>query len=106
MRKSGPVRVALIFDGRNVTIENTMTITIDGAGRLVVPKEIREQAHIEPGMPLDIRLRDGRIEIEPVARRISIEKRGRLRVAVPAEPSDELTADAVRTTRDRIRRDR
>lgn len=84
----------------------TMTITIDGAGRLVVPKEIREQAHIEPGMPLDIRLRDGRIEIEPVARRVSIEKRGRVRVAVPAEPSGKLTTDSVRATRDRIRRDR
>jgi AbrB family looped-hinge helix DNA binding protein len=80
-----------------------MTITIDNAGRLVVPKEIREQAHLEAGMPLEIRLRDGRIEIEPAARRVEIVKRGRLRVAVPTEESADLTAEVVRATREGLR---
>ncbi len=40
-----------------------MTITMDSAGRLVIPKEIRREAGIEPGMPLEIRCDDGIIEI-------------------------------------------
>jgi AbrB family looped-hinge helix DNA binding protein len=84
-----------------------MTVTIDGAGRLVIPRDIREQAHLEPGVPLEIRFRDGRIEIEPASRRVEIVKHGRLRVAVPTDASGRLTAEAVRTTRDRVRtRDR
>lgn len=84
-----------------------MTTTIDAAGRLVIPKEIRERARIEAGVPLEIRYRDGRIEIEPVARKVEIVKRGRLRVAIAAEPSEPLRAETVRATRDRVRdRDR
>jgi AbrB family looped-hinge helix DNA binding protein len=71
--------------------------------RLVVPKDIREQAHIEAGVPLEIRCRDGRIEIEPAPRVVEIVKRGRLRVAVPAHASTGLTAGVVRRTRDRVR---
>jgi len=64
-------------------------ITIDAAGRVVIPKEIREQAGIEAGMPLIIRCADGRIEIEPRRRAVRIEKRGRLQVAVSVEKSVE-----------------
>lgn len=84
-----------------------MTITIDAAGRLVIPRHIREEAHLEPGVALEIRFRDGRIEIEPAPRQIEIVKRGRLRVAEPADSSARLTTEAVRRTRDRVRdRDR
>ena len=41
-----------------------MKTTIDGAGRLVIPKQIREQVGLKPGMPLDIRVDNGVIEIE------------------------------------------
>ena len=60
-------------------------ITIDRVGRLVIPKEIREAAGIEAGMPLQISCREGSIIIEPQRRPIRIEKRGRLQVAVPVE---------------------
>jgi AbrB family looped-hinge helix DNA binding protein len=80
-----------------------MIITIDGAGRLVIPRDIREQAHLEPGVPLEICFRDGRIEIEPVPRQVEIVKRGRLRVAVPSSASPRLSAETVRKTRDRVR---
>ena len=36
-----------------------MRATMDSAGRLVIPKEVRQQAQITPGMPLEVRLRDG-----------------------------------------------
>ncbi|HKR62176.1 MAG TPA: AbrB/MazE/SpoVT family DNA-binding domain-containing protein [Thermoanaerobaculia bacterium] len=66
-----------------------MTITIDAAGRVVIPKEIRQEAGIEPGMPLEITCREGRIEIAPRRRPIRIEKRGRLQVAVSVDAAEK-----------------
>jgi len=94
-------------DGAAATIEITMTVTMDAAGRLVIPKELRERAHLEPGVPLDVTLRDGRIEIEPAPRPVKLVQRGRFRVAVPTEPSAPLTEDIVRAVRRQLReRDR
>lgn len=73
-------------------------VAIDGSGRLVVPKEIREQANLEPNTPLRIRYADGRIEIEPEPRAVDIRRRGWLAVAVPVEAGARLegkTVDAV-----------
>ncbi|HZS92352.1 MAG TPA: AbrB/MazE/SpoVT family DNA-binding domain-containing protein, partial [Chloroflexota bacterium] len=42
-----------------------MKTTMDAAGRLVIPREIRRQAGLQPGMPVEVRWHDGRIEIEP-----------------------------------------
>lgn len=46
-----------------------MKTTIDAAGRLAIPKAIREQAGLRPGIELDVRLSDGVVEIEPAPRR-------------------------------------
>jgi AbrB family looped-hinge helix DNA binding protein len=83
-----------------------MTTTMDSAGRLVIPKEIRQQAEIRPGMPLEIRLREGHIEIEPAPLDIAVRRRGRLAVAVPLKPVPPLTAETVEATRRRLRRER
>jgi len=76
-----------------------MITTIDAAGRLVVPREIRRQAVIEPGTPLDVRWRDGIIEIEPQPLAVRLERRGRLLVATPAQPVPRLRAETVERTR-------
>ena len=83
-----------------------MIATIDGAGRLVIPKEVRRQAGLEPGMPLEVRLHDGRIEIEPARLEVTLERRGRFVVAVPKGPSQKLTPEIVEDTRRRLRRER
>ena len=57
-------------------------------------------------MPLDIRLHEGRIEIEPVALKVKLERRGRLVVAVPREAIPPLSAAVVEETRRKARRDR
>ena len=62
-----------------------MNATIDRAGRLVVPKPIREAAHLRPGTQVRFRLADGRIEIEPVPMTVTLERSGSLVVDVPAE---------------------
>jgi AbrB family looped-hinge helix DNA binding protein len=81
-----------------------MQVTMDSTGRLIVPESIREQAGILPGVPLEIRVRDGRIEIEPSSRDVHLVRKGRLTVAVPAVPSQPLTAEIVERALDDLRR--
>ena len=83
-----------------------MITTIDAAGRLVIPKEARREAGLEPGVPLEVRVRDGRIEIEPAPLAVTLERRGRFLVAVPKEPVPVLTAAMVEKTRRALRRER
>ncbi|MGH9628818.1 MAG: AbrB/MazE/SpoVT family DNA-binding domain-containing protein [Bryobacteraceae bacterium] len=83
-----------------------MRTTIDSAGRLVIPREVRRQAQLKPGMPLEIRLREGRIEIEPAPLEIALKRRGRLVVAVPREVVTPLTSETVEESRLRLRRER
>jgi len=84
---------------------STMTTTMDPAGRLVIPAEVRREAAIEPGTPLDVRWRDGVIEIEPRPIAVSLERRGRLLVAKPSKRVGQLRATTVeRTRRDLARR--
>lgn len=78
-----------------------MTSTIDSAGRLVIPRAIRRDAALEPGTPLEIRWRDGVIEIEPQPLPVTLETRGRLLVAKPKVKVRALSAaDVERTRRD------
>jgi AbrB family looped-hinge helix DNA binding protein len=83
-----------------------MKSAIDTAGRLVIPKEIRRQAGIQPGMALDVRWRDGRIEIEPEPLKVRLVREGRFLVAVPETDTDKLTYDAVEETRQSLARER
>ncbi len=83
-----------------------MKTTIDQAGRLVIPKEIRREAGLKPGMPLDIRLREGRIEIEAAPLSVRLVRKGRLLVAVAGAKVPALTSEAVERTREDLRRSR
>ena len=82
-------------------MNDPITITIDRVGRMVIPKEIRDEAGIEPGMTLEVRCREGRIEIEPKRRPIRIVKRGRLQIAESVETGEPLTRAAVKKTGER-----
>lgn len=83
-----------------------MTTTIDKAGRLVIPKPVRDAAGILPGVPVEIRFRDGRIEIEPAPIPVRIEARGRVAVAVAEGAATPLAAAVVEGVRSRLRRER
>ena len=76
---------------------------MDSAGRLVLPKEIRDQAKLEPGMPLRIVFRDGRVEIEPAPREVRVIRKGRIRVAVPVQENGVLGSNTVRETTASVR---
>jgi AbrB family looped-hinge helix DNA binding protein len=85
-------------------IINAMKTTIDAAGRIVVPKAMREALDLKPGQTLEIRAGDGRLEIEAAATPMSLRRRGKSVVAVPDKELPELTAAEVRDTLERIRR--
>jgi AbrB family looped-hinge helix DNA binding protein len=83
-----------------------MTVTMDSAGRLVIPKQVRVEAGLLPAVPLEIRCRDGLIEIEPATRKVRRIKKGRVAVAVPVEAGQVLTTDLVRRTQQHLRESR
>lgn len=83
-----------------------MTTTMDHAGRLVIPSEIRREAALEPGTPLEVRVRDGVIEIEPRPLSVRLQRKGRLLVAKPATNVPPLRATTVERTRSELTRRR
>jgi len=85
-------------------IISTMKATIDAAGRIVVPKPLREALGLKPGQPLEIRAGEGRLEIEIAATPVKLQKRGKGVVAVPDAELPPLTAEHVRETLERVRR--
>ena len=81
-----------------------MTTTIDKAGRVIVPKAMRDELGLTGGTEVEIGLVDGRVEIAPVASHIRLErKRGRL-VAASDRDMPALTADDVRALLEKLRR--
>ena len=81
-----------------------MKTSIDPAGRIVVPKALRQMLGFRPGVPLQLRASDGRLEIEVAATPMRLRKRGKGLVAVPDTKLPELTAEMVRDTLERVRR--
>lgn len=80
-----------------------MAITMDASGRLVIPRDVRREAGLEPGVPLRIRSREGVIEIEPEPLPVTLTRRGRLLVASPTAPVPPLRAAVVDRARDTMR---
>ena len=81
-----------------------MRTTIDRAGRIVIPKGMREEAGLTPGTEIDIELRDGRIEIEPAPVPMRIVYRDGHPVIETDAAMPPLTAEDVRETLERSRR--
>lgn len=80
-----------------------MKSTIDRAGRIVVPKAIREAAHLRPGTEVQFRVQDGHVEIEPVPTVVTLQRRGSLVVAVPESDQPVLQASEVEETTAELR---
>jgi AbrB family looped-hinge helix DNA binding protein len=80
-----------------------MRSTIDRAGRIVVPKPIREAANLRPGTEVEFRVQGGRVEIEPVPLTVSLQRRGSLVVAVPEADQPVMRAADVDKTLAQLR---
>ncbi|HEX7669814.1 MAG TPA: AbrB/MazE/SpoVT family DNA-binding domain-containing protein [Polyangiaceae bacterium] len=81
-----------------------MRTTIDGAGRIVVPKALRSALHFATGQELDIRVVDGRLEVEAAPTPMRLVRRGKGFSAVPDRALPVLTVDEVRATLESARR--
>jgi AbrB family looped-hinge helix DNA binding protein len=81
-----------------------MKSTIDAAGRVVVPKALRQALGLKAGQPLEIRASDGRLEIEVAPTPIRLKRRGKGVIAVPDDELPTLTAEQVRETLESVRR--
>jgi AbrB family looped-hinge helix DNA binding protein len=81
-----------------------MNATIDTAGRIVIPKPLRDRLGFTPGEPLELLERDGRLEIGPVPTPMALVARKGGVVAVPKRPLPTLSDEVVRETLERSRR--
>ena len=81
-----------------------MRTTIDAAGRVVIPKELRLRFGLTGGQEVEIREQEGRIEIEPAVTPMTLRRTRRGLVAVPEQQLPPLTDEVVRATLERTRR--
>ena len=81
-----------------------MRIAIDAAGRLVVPKALRDELGIRGPAELDGEARDGVIELTVADVAARVEERDGIPVIAVDEPVAPLTEDDVRAAIDRVRR--
>jgi AbrB family looped-hinge helix DNA binding protein len=81
-----------------------MKATIDRAGRIVVPKPLRDALSLRGGETLELTVRDGRLEAEPVATPMRLERSPDGVIAVPEMELPPLTAEQVRATLEQTRR--
>lgn len=77
-----------------------MKTTIDRAGRVVIPKAVRDEARLEAGSELEIVFRDGRIEIEPA----TVPMRLHAGAIEPDATLPPLSPEVVRETLEQTRR--
>jgi AbrB family looped-hinge helix DNA binding protein len=79
-----------------------MRATIDGAGRLVIPKALRDELGLAAGMELEIEAVDGRLEIA-VPSKVRVEE-GPDGPRFVVDSDESLTAEDVRRILERTRR--
>src|SRR5690349_2791372 len=93
-------------NGRMTAMKIVEQTTIDKAGRVLIPKKVRDLAALAPGAAVEARYEDGCIILMAAPSPVRIEKRGRFFIAMPEAGTPPLTHDTVEATRRRVRRDR
>ena len=81
-----------------------MRITIDKAGRVVIPNQLRRQIGLVAGAQLEATVEDGRLVIEPVANEVAVVEEDGLLVAVSGSTEAQLTDSDVLQAIDEQRR--
>ena len=83
-----------------------MRTTIDHAGRVVIPKAVRDSAGLAPGSSVNIQYCDGRVHIEPVYKNVKWVRKGSFVVAKAPSGTPALTTDRVRKIIEETRNER
>jgi len=81
-----------------------MITTIDKAGRIVVPKAMREALDLDAGRRVEIVVEDGRVVIGPAPVPKRLEVRAGRPVVVADGPMPALTTEMVREVLESVRR--
>jgi AbrB family looped-hinge helix DNA binding protein len=81
-----------------------MRVAIDGVGRIVIPKPMRDALGIDGPAELELNEVDGRLELTVPYVRAHIEQRDGRSVIVPDEPVPPLTTETVREVLEEVRR--
>ena len=82
-----------------------MRTTIDRAGRVVIPKPLREAAGLRGGEEIEVTVREGVIELEAASKPVQLRERdGFLAAEVEDDDGPALTTTEVRELLERLRR--
>jgi AbrB family looped-hinge helix DNA binding protein len=81
-----------------------MRTTIDAAGRIVVPKALRDALGLSGGKELELSARDGALEVRVALTPMRLTTRRGVSVAVAEAEMPPLSADQVRETLEQARR--
>lgn len=81
-----------------------MRVAIDGVGRVVIPKPMREALGIDGPTELELTEVDGRLELTVPYVKAHLEVRDDFTVIVPDEPVPPMTTEMVRDAIERSRR--
>jgi AbrB family looped-hinge helix DNA binding protein len=80
-----------------------MRVAIDGVGRIVIPKPMRDELGIAGPTELELTSVDGRLELEVPYANAHIEERDGMSVIVIDPPPPPLGAEKVREVLERVR---
>ena len=83
-------------------IINGMTIKIDKAGRIVLPKPVRQRFHLREGSELEIEERSDGLTLRPVEQRPSMARKNGIWVHLGKVPRDfdwNVAVDTIREGR-------
>lgn len=83
-----------------------MRTSIDKAGRVIIPKALRDKAALRANSELEVRFENGRIVLEPAEGHLRIIKRGGVFVAVSDDRLPKMTNEDVEELRRAIHRER
>ncbi len=84
----------------------TTKLTLDQAGRVLIPKALRQELHLRPGDTLELESESGEITLRPVHPKALLTKEHGVWV-YQGEPSDASIADLIDQNREsRIREPR
>jgi bifunctional DNA-binding transcriptional regulator/antitoxin component of YhaV-PrlF toxin-antitoxin module len=81
-----------------------MRVAIDGVGRLVIPKALRDELGVDGPADLELTAADGRLELTVADVPAHAEERGGLSVIVTDRPMEPLSVDQTRAAVERVRR--
>jgi hypothetical protein len=81
-----------------------MRVAIDGVGRLVIPKPLREELGVHGPTDLELTASDGRLELTVADVPAHVEEQGGFPVIVTDRPMVPMSVVEARTAVERVRR--